>query len=250
MSSNEYGFGNGYGSGGNTTVTLGEEQPAKTSGMAPVKDITTQEFMSEVIEASAQQPVLVDFWATWCGPCKQLAPALEAAVAATRGNVKLVKMDIDKYPEVAGQMGIQSLPTVVAFVDGRPADMFMGAKTEGEIREFIAKVAGPDEQESQIEQLLEKAEELAAQGAVGEAGSLYGQILTVEPQNLRALSGVGHLYVNDNNLEGARGVIANLDDKQKESQEIASLISAIELAEQAEQLGDYAQLQSEVGREP
>ena len=250
MSSNEYGFGNGYGSGGNTTVTLGEEQPAKTSGMSPVKDITTQEFMSEVIEASAQQPVLVDFWATWCGPCKQLAPALEAAVAATRGRVKLVKMDIDKHPEVAGQMGIQSLPTVVAFVDGRPADMFMGAKTEGEIREFIAKIAGPDEQESQIEQLLEKAEELAAQGAIGEAGSLYGQILTVEPQNLRALSGVGHLYVNDNNLEGARGVIANLDDKQKESQEIASLISAIELAEQAEQLGDYAQLQSEVDASP
>ncbi|MGI9351428.1 MAG: thioredoxin [Rhizobiaceae bacterium] len=250
MSSNEYGFGNEYGSGGNTTVTLGEEQSAQPSGMTPVKDISTQEFMSEVIEASAQLPVLVDFWATWCGPCKQLAPALEAAVAATRGKVKLVKMDIDKHPEVAGQMGIQSLPTVVAFVDGRPADMFMGAKTEGEIREFIAKVAGPDEQENQIELMLEKAEELAAQGAVGDAGNIYGQILTIEPQNLKALSGVGHLYVSEKNLEGARGVISNLDGEQKDTPEIASLMTAIELAEQAEQLGDYAKLQSEVDSKP
>ena len=123
MSSDEYGYGGGYGQGANTTITMGSSQPSELAGPAPVKDITTQEFMSEVIEASAHLPVLVDFWATWCGPCKQLAPALEAAVAATNGKVKLVKMDIDKHPEVAGQMGVQSLPTVVAFVDGRPADM-------------------------------------------------------------------------------------------------------------------------------
>ncbi|MEM7215926.1 MAG: thioredoxin [Pseudomonadota bacterium] len=250
MSNNEYGFGNGYTQDGNTTVTLGGEQATPSSPAMAVKDITTQEFMTEVIEASAQIPVLVDFWATWCGPCKQLAPALEKAVAATRGKVKLVKMDVDKHPEVPGQMGIQSLPTVVAFVNGRPADMFMGVKSEGDIRDFITKVAGPDEQQNQIELMLEKAEELAEQGALGEAGSIYGQILTVEPQNLKALSAIGHLYLNDKNVDGARGIIASLDEKLKESPEVASLISAIELAKQAEELGDHLQLKSDVEANP
>lgn len=250
MSSDEYGFGSGYTQAGNTTVTLGGESPAPASDTFAVRDISTQEFMTEVIEASTQKPVLVDFWATWCGPCKQLAPALERAVAATRGKVKLVKMDIDKHPEVPGQMGIQSLPTVVAFVNGRPADMFTGVKPEGEIREFIAKVAGPDEQDNQIEMLLKQAEELEKQGAVAEAGSLYGQILMVEPDNLNAISAIGHLYLQDNNIDGAREILANLDDKQRETPEIASLSSAVELAEQAEQLGDYAELLAAVEANP
>ncbi|MEM9277516.1 MAG: thioredoxin [Pseudomonadota bacterium] len=250
MSNNEYGFSSGYSQNGNTTVTLGDDAVAENPGAAPVKDISTQEFMAEVIEASQKQPVLVDFWATWCGPCKQLAPALEAAVAATRGKVKLVKMDIDKHPEVAGQMGIQSLPTVVAFVNGRPADMFMGVKPEGEIREFIAKVAGPDEQETQIELMLEKAAELAAQGATGDAGAIYGQILSVEPENLKAIAGIGHLYVGEKNLDGAKGLISSLGDEKLANPEIASLASAIELAEQAEQLGSYAEMEAEVAANP
>ncbi|MDJ0612573.1 MAG: thioredoxin [Rhizobiaceae bacterium] len=216
----------------------------------PVKDISTEEFVSEVFQASQERPVLVDFWAPWCGPCKQLAPALEAAVAATRGRVKLVKMDIDKHPQIPGQMGIQSIPAVVAFVNGRPADMFMGAKPEGEIREFIAKVAGPDDQQSQIEALLEQAAMLADQGAVGEANHLYGQILMADPKNTKALSAVGQLYLGEGNIEGAKGLIAELEPEQLSAPEIASLISAIDLAEQAEGLGDHTELVAKLDADP
>lgn len=247
MSNNEFGFDDGYNQTGSTTVTLGENS---NSAPGEVKDISTQEFMTEVIEASKTQPVLVDFWATWCGPCKQLAPELESAVAATRGKVKLVKMDTDKYPEVPGQMGIQSLPTVVAFVDGRPADMFMGVKPQSEIREFIAKVAGPSEEENQIELFLEKAAEFEAQGAIDEAGSLYAQILSVEPENTKALSAIGNLYLNDGNIEAAKSVVAELDENLTKSPDIASLISAIELAEQAQGLGDFTELQAKVDADP
>ncbi|MEM9331746.1 MAG: thioredoxin [Pseudomonadota bacterium] len=250
MSSNEFSFGGGYTQNANTTVTLGGEQTAPTEQKIHVKDITTQEFMTEVIEASTSLPVLVDFWAEWCGPCKQLAPALESAVAATRGKVKLVKMDIDKHPEVAGQMGIQSLPTVVAFINGRPADMFTGAKTEGEIREFISKVAGPDEQDTQIETLLDKAEELAGAGSYNEAGQIYSQILSVDQQNSRAIAGIGHLYLAQDNIDGANAIVEQLDEVQRAQPAIASLISAIELAEQAKELGNYAELQAEVDSNP
>ena len=105
-----------------------------------IKDVTTATFMKDVIEESKRQPVLVDFWATWCGPCKQLGPVLEKVVRNAKGKVKLVKMDIDKHPEVAGQMGIQSIPAVIAFVDGKPADGFMGALPEGQVVSFLERV--------------------------------------------------------------------------------------------------------------
>ena len=224
MSNDDYSFGNGYRQAGAANVSFGDGQNA---GAGPVKDISTAEFQKEVLDASRETPVLIDFWAPWCGPCKQLTPALESAVAATSGKVKLVKMDIDKNPEIPGQMGIQSIPAVVAFVDGRPADAFMGVRPEGEIREFIANLFGPDPQEQQIAQLLDHADELVAQGAVGEAGNIYGQVLTAQPDNLRAIAAVGHLYLQEGNMEGAKGLIANLDETQLKSAEIASLVSAI-----------------------
>ncbi len=237
MSNDEYGFsGGGYTTNQSANVSFGNEASAQTSS-APVKDISTAEFSSEVLQASMQGPVLIDFWAPWCGPCKQLAPALEAAVAATNGKVRLVKMDIDKHPEVAGQMGIQSIPAVVAFVDGKPADAFMGAKTEGEIREFIAKIAGPSDETEQMETLLEDAETFAEQGDMQEAGRIYSHILMKDPANLQAIAGIGHLYLSEQNLDGVRGVIANLDETQLSAPEITSLQSALELAEQAEALG-------------
>lgn len=251
MSNDEFGFG---GTGHSANVSFGSNQGMRQTNVpqAPdaVKDISTEEFGPEVVQASQERPVLVDFWAPWCGPCKQLAPALEAAVAATRGKVKLVKMDIDKHPQIPGQMGIQSIPAVVAFVNGRPADMFMGAKPESEIREFIAKVAGPDDDDNQIEMVLEQAAALEEQGAIGEAGHLYGQILTADPKNTKALSALGQLYIKDNNIEGAKGVIAGLDEAELKTPEIASLLSAIDLAEQAEGLGDHAELLAKVEADP
>jgi len=251
MSNDDFGF---AGSGQNANVSFGNSQETSASGSPqatePVKDISTEEFVPEVIQASQERPVLVDFWAPWCGPCKQLAPALEAAVAATRGKVKLVKMDIDKHPQIPGQMGVQSIPAVVAFVDGRPADMFMGVKPEGEIREFITKIAGPSDEDSQIDLLLEQAAVFEEQGAIGEAGHLYGQILSADPKNIRALSAVGHLYLGEGNMEGAKGLLAGLGEEELKAPEIVSLISAIDLAEQAASLGDHAELMAKVEADP
>jgi len=250
MSNDDFEFGSsGYQPAQSANITFGEDAVA-SSPNAPIKDISTAEFPIEVIEASKNTPVLVDFWAPWCGPCKQLAPALEAAVAATNGKVKLVKMDIDQNPEIPGQMGIQSIPAVVAFVDGRPADAFMGAKPESEIREFIAKIAGPDPQDTEIEQLLEHASNLVSEGAVGEAGNIYGQILSAQPDNLKAIAAVGQLYLAESNFEGAKGVTAALSEEQLSNPEIVSLLTAVELAEQAGSLGDTAQLEAEVAAAP
>lgn len=251
MSNDDFTTGNGYTQNQSAQVTFGSPPQGNAGpGQLEVKDISTAEFRTEVIEASMQTPVLIDFWAPWCGPCKQLAPELEKAVAATNGKVKLVKMDIDKNPEIPSQMGIQSIPAVVAFVNGRPADAFMGTKPEGEIREFIAKVAGPDPQQQQIEQLLDQADALAEQGALEEAGSIYGQILSVQPDNMRALAAMGHLYLKNDDVEGARTLIASLDEKQLADQAMISLVSAIELADQASQVGDFSQLTREVDAEP
>lgn len=256
MSNDEYGYGSGagYSTGAGANVSFGNSQNAtQTSGAvgpSAVKDISTAEFMTEVIEASKQRPVLVDFWAPWCGPCTQLAPALEKAVAATNGKVALVKMDIDKNPEIPGQLGVQSIPAVFAFVDGKPVDAFMGVKPEGEIRDFIAKVAGPDDMSTQIEAALEQAAQLEEEGAVAEAGNIYAQVLSADPENLKAYAGIGKLYLKDGNLEAARGVITNLDEKQKEDAEIASLISALELAEQAEKLGDTSEFEASLAENP
>jgi putative thioredoxin len=214
-----------------------------------VRDISTAEFMSEVIEASNERPVLVDFWAPWCGPCKQLAPALERAVAAMRGAVKLVKMNIDDHPEVAGQMGIQSIPAVVAFVNGRPKDAFMGARPEGEIRRFLEKLAGPAGP-SAIEQALEEAARLSAEGAAGEAANLYAAILQQEPQNVAALAGLGGLYLEMGDLDRARGMLAAVPQDKASDPAISSLRAAIELADQAAKLGDPEGLKRRIEANP
>ena len=157
-----------------TSMSMGEAPTTPTAnpagsdaGPGAVRDIGTREFGKEVIEASAERAVLVDFWAPWCGPCKQLGPVIERAVAATNGAVRLVKMDIDQHPEIAGQMGIQSIPAVVAFIDGRPADAFMGAKPEAEVKAFIDKVLAAKPVESEgpdIEAAIDEAAVLAQAG--------------------------------------------------------------------------------------
>src|SRR5437870_8575661 len=141
-----------------------------------IKDVTTQSFMKDVIEESRRQPVLVDFWAEWCGPCKQLGPVLEKAVNAAKGKVKLVKMDIDKHPAIPGQMGIQSIPAVIAFVNGQPADGFMGALPEGQVNDFIARIT-KDKLGGEAQDHLKLADEALAAGNAVEAVERYGEVL-------------------------------------------------------------------------
>src|SRR5712675_721271 len=147
-----------------------------------IKETTTQGFVKDVIEESKRQPVLVDFWAEWCGPCKQLTPVLEKAVRGAKGKVKLVKMDIDKHPAIPGQMGIQSIPAVIAFVNGQPADGFLGALPEGQVNDFIARIT-KNAVAGETKDLIKAADEALAAGQVEDAIDIYSQVLSEEAGN-------------------------------------------------------------------
>src|SRR6476620_2264881 len=169
---------------------------------AVVTEATTQSFVKDVIEASKQQPVLVDFWAPWCGPCKQLTPILEKVVRAAKGKVKLVKMDIDKHPEIPGQMGIQSIPAVIAFSNGQPVDGFMGALPESQVIAFLERLT-KDKIGGEEKDLLKAADEALAAGNAAEAATLYSQLLSQDAGNIAAIAGLARCYVKTGALEQA-----------------------------------------------
>src|SRR3954451_19068568 len=181
------------------TVTIVEQGNAPTPQAAPdlIKETTTQTFVKDVIEESKRQPVLIDFWAPWCGPCRQLTPALEKAVRAAKGKVKLVKMNIDEHPAIPGQMGIQSIPAVIAFVNGQPADGFMGAVPESQVTAFIDKLTKgmPAAGEPNIAEILGEAEAVLAEGDPATAMQIYAKVLAVDATNIAALAGLAKCYV-------------------------------------------------------
>jgi len=222
--------------------------PAK----ATVKDVTTANFMEEVVDASNDLPVIVDFWAPWCGPCKTLGPLLEKAVAETKGAVRMVKVDIDKSPELAQQMRIQSIPAVYAFVGGRPVDGFMGAVPESQIKEFIKRLvaAAPGAQVSPVEEALAQAKQALAEGDVGTATTFYGHILQHEPANIDALAGIGRCYLALGDLAKARQALEAIPADQAKSADCVALRAGIELAEQAEQAGPETELEARLVRDP
>lgn len=225
----------------------------QNGNMAPaadglIKDITTQSFMKDVIEESKTQPVLIDFWAAWCGPCKQLTPVLEKAVRAARGKVKLVKMDIDKYPEIPGQMGIQSIPAVIAFVNGQPADGFMGAIPESQVTAFIdkltkgAKAPGADD----IADAMLGAEALLKEGDASSAAQIFAQILSLEPDHAGATAGLARAYLAAKQIDKAKEVLAKLPEARRNDAAVTAAQAAIELAEQAASVGPLAELEQKV----
>jgi len=214
-----------------------------------VKDTTTQGFMKDVIEESRRQPVLVDFWAEWCGPCKQLGPVLEKAVSAAKGKVKLVKMDIDKHPAIPGQMGIQSIPAVIAFVNGQPADGFLGALPESQVNDFIARIT-KDKLGGEAQDVLKLADEaLAADNAV-EAVELYAEILKDEPSSVPALAGLARAYVSTGATEQAKQTLALVPAAKANDPAVAAARSALEVAEQAKSVGPVAELEQKVAANP
>src|ERR1700741_1135477 len=204
--------------------------PAATDGL--VKDTTTQTFVKDVIEESRRQPVLIDFWAEWCGPCKQLTPVLEKAVKAAKGKVKLVKMDIDDHPAIPGQMGIQSIPAVIAFVNGQPADGFMGALPENQVVAFLERLT-KDRIGGEAKDLLNSADAALAAGDAAGAAELYAQILAEDSSNVPALAGLVRCYVQTGALDRARQTFAMIPVAKQNDAAVAAARAALELAEQA-----------------
>ncbi|WP_310618462.1 thioredoxin [Flexibacterium corallicola] len=229
----------GFGGSYQTTVSASEGKGAF------IKETSTQSFMKDVIEASSQQPVLVDFWAPWCEPCKQLTPIIEKVVTEANGAVTLVKMNIEDHPEVAGQMGVQSIPAVVAFVNGQPVDGFMGAQQEGQIKKFIEKLGvriGP----SDVDVLLDKANAAREAQDFAGASQAYGAVLSLEEQNTAALSGLVHCCVAGNDLAQAKQILEMVPESGQSSQDYIAAKAALDLAEQAENLDDLAGLRLRV----
>jgi putative thioredoxin len=214
-----------------------------------VKDTTTQGFMKDVIEESKRQPVLVDFWAEWCGPCKQLTPVLEKAVSAAKGKVKLVKMDIDKHPAIPGQMGIQSIPAVIAFVNGQPADGFLGALPEGQVADFIARIT-KDKLGGEAQDLLKLAEEALSAGNAVEAVELFAEVLKDEPSSVPALAGLARAYVSTGATEQAKQTLALVPEAKRNDAAVVAARSALDVAEQAKSVGPVAELEQKVAANP
>ena len=196
-----------------------------------IKDGTDASFMADVIDASKTHPVIVDFWATWCGPCKQLGPALEKAVKAAKGAVKLVKVDVDKNPRIAAQLRVQSIPTVYAFVDGQPVDGFTGAVPDGQLKSFIDRLTGPAAP-SDLEQVLAMAAESLELGDIGGAAQAYAQALQLEPGNLKAIAGLARCYLHGGDTERA-GEITAMAPADAKDPDLDSVRAALSLAAEA-----------------
>src|SRR5687767_7219953 len=205
-----------------------------TAQDALVKDTTTDGFRQDVIAESRKQPVLVDFWAPWCGPCKQLTPALERTVRAAGGRVKLVKMNIDDHPSIAGQLGIQSIPAVIAFKNGQPVDGFMGAIPESQIRDFIQKIAGKNSAQPGVAEALKEAAQARDAGDVQTAADLYSAILQEAPDNIEAIAGLADLLFESGDAAAAEAMLAKAPEDKQDNPLIAAVRAKIALAEQAE----------------
>jgi putative thioredoxin len=221
--------------------------PAAQDGL--IKETTTQGFMKDVIEESKRQPVLIDFWAPWCGPCKQLTPVLEKVVKGAKGKVKLVKMNIDDHPAIPGQMGIQSIPAVIAFVNGQPADGFMGALPESQVNAFIerltkGKIGG------EAQDLMKVAEQALADGDLQGAADVYGQLIAEDDTNIGAVAGLARVLLAGGEIEQAKATLDKVPEAKRNDAAYAAARAALEVAQQANTVGPVGELEKKVAANP
>ena len=222
-----------------------------------IKDSDQTKFAKDVLEASRTVPVIVDFWAPWCGPCKTLQPMIEKVVKEAKGAVKLVKIDIDKNQMLAQQLRIQSIPAVYAFFGGRPVDGFMGAVPESQVKQFVDRlvqaaggVPGADDHAKQIAELLEHAKAAVAQNEMETAAQIYSEILGVEPANVTALAGLARYQVSVGDLEAAKELLGQIPAKERMGSDIAAVQTAIDLAEKAKEAGPVGDLKAKAAADP
>ncbi len=221
-----------------------------------IKDSDQTKFAKDVLEASRTVPVIVDFWATWCGPCKTLQPMLEKVVKEAKGAVKLVKIDIDKNQMLAQQLRIQSIPAVYAFFGGRPVDGFMGAVPESQVKQFVDRLvqaAGGVPGEGGADDLaaaLEHAKQAVAENDFALASQIYNEVLEVDPQNLAALAGLARCHAQAGEVDQAKAVLAKVPAKDKTNAEIAAVQASLDLAEQAKAAGPVGELKAKAEANP
>jgi putative thioredoxin len=213
-----------------------------------IKDTTTADFVRDVVEASKRVPVLVDFWAPWCGPCRQLTPVLEKAVRAAKGAVKLVKLNIDEHPQIPGQMGVQSIPAVFAFQDGKPVDGFMGALPESRVAAFIARLIGQEPDDGKSE--LEAAEAALAGGDVNSAAQIFGEVLQKDAESAEAAAGLARCYIKSGDLARAEQTLALVPPAKAEGPAAVGARAALELAKKGADAGDVAALRAKLDADP